>query len=86
MSLKPGTKDGAEMLRRNGVQPVGAPVVRCMRLTAIGNADVLAGRKTVGERTGEIRFGGVPPTRQFLRRYTGYVEQFGAPLARCVLA
>lgn len=38
--------------------------------------DVLAGRKTVGKITGEVKFGGVKPTKQFLRRYTGYVEQF----------
>jgi ATP-binding cassette, subfamily G (WHITE), member 2 len=37
---------------------------------------VLAGRKTAGETEGEIRFGGQAPTMQFLRRYTGYVEQF----------
>lgn len=38
--------------------------------------DVLAGRKTVGEITGEIKFGGEFPSKNFLRRYTGYVEQF----------
>ena len=38
--------------------------------------DVLAGRKTVGQVSGEILFGGVKPTQQFLRRYVGYVEQF----------
>eukprot|EP00884_Botryococcus_braunii_P006506 jgi/Botrbrau1/15857/Bobra.40_1s0041.1 len=38
--------------------------------------DLLAGRKTTGQRTGDIRFGGVRPSPQFLRRYTGYVEQF----------
>jgi ATP-binding cassette subfamily G (WHITE) protein 2 len=37
--------------------------------------DVLAGRKTVGEISGEVRFGGEPPSREFLRRYTGYCEQ-----------
>jgi ABC-type proline/glycine betaine transport system ATPase subunit len=39
--------------------------------------DLLAGRKTVGSMEGEIRFSGTKPTRQFLRRFTGYVEQFG---------
>jgi ATP-binding cassette subfamily G (WHITE) protein 2 len=39
--------------------------------------DVLAGRKTVGTTEGLLSFGGVKPTRQFLRRYTGYVEQVG---------
>lgn len=39
--------------------------------------DVLAGRKTVGEIGGEIKFGGEQPSSMFLRRYTGYVEQFG---------
>jgi len=41
-------------------------------------ADVLAGRKTVGQISGAILFSGVSPTQTFLRRYTGYVEQFGA--------
>jgi ATP-binding cassette, subfamily G (WHITE), member 2 len=36
----------------------------------------LAGRKTVGKINGDIRFGGLVPTVQFQRRYTGYVEQF----------
>ncbi|KIZ07852.1 hypothetical protein MNEG_0105 [Monoraphidium neglectum] len=38
--------------------------------------DLLAGRKTAGRATGEILFAGNKPTRAFLRRYTGYVEQF----------
>lgn len=38
--------------------------------------DLLAGRKTQGRLSGEIRFAGNKPTRAFLRRYTGYVEQF----------
>lgn len=38
--------------------------------------DVLAGRKTVGKATGTVLFDGQRPTRAFLRRYTGYVEQF----------
>lgn len=37
--------------------------------------DILAGRKTVGKISGEIKIGGETPTRRFLRRYTGYVEQ-----------
>eukprot|EP00887_Chlorella_sp_A99_P000295 scaffold13.g295.t1 len=37
--------------------------------------DVLAGRKTVGKLEGELKFGGEKPTRRFLRRFTGYVEQ-----------
>lgn len=40
-------------------------------------ADVLAGRKTVGTIEGNVAFAGVKPTTEFLRRYTGYVEQFG---------
>ena len=39
--------------------------------------DVLAGRKTAGKTSGSILFAGVRPTSMFLRRYTGYVEQFG---------
>ena len=36
--------------------------------------DVLAGRKTTGSIEGTILFGGVTPSRAFLRRYTGYVR------------
>jgi hypothetical protein len=39
--------------------------------------DLLAGRKTVGDTQGNIMFAGNKPTQPFLRRYTGYVEQFG---------
>ncbi|CAL8464553.1 g4088 [Coccomyxa elongata] len=38
--------------------------------------DVLAGRKTAGKTQGTILFAGVKPSSMFLRRYTGYVEQF----------
>ncbi|WIA12825.1 hypothetical protein OEZ85_006453 [Tetradesmus obliquus] len=38
--------------------------------------DLLAGRKTVGSMEGSILFAGHKPTRQFLRKFTGYVEQF----------
>lgn len=38
--------------------------------------DVLAGRKTAGQIKGSITFAGHKPTKMFLRRYTGYVEQF----------
>ena len=37
--------------------------------------DILAGRKTVGNISGEIKIGGEKPSTMFLRRYTGYVEQ-----------
>mmetsp|Transcript_26363 Transcript_26363/g.74143 ORF Transcript_26363/g.74143 Transcript_26363/m.74143 type:complete len:162 (-) Transcript_26363:2028-2513(-) len=40
--------------------------------------DVLAGRKTAGHTSGTILYGNEPPTKAFLRRHTGYVEQFGA--------
>ncbi|KAK9804705.1 hypothetical protein WJX72_000974 [[Myrmecia] bisecta] len=43
--------------------------------------DVLAGRKTVGQVQGSILFGGRPPSQTFLRRYTGYVEQFDTLLS-----
>ena len=45
-------------------------------------ADVVAGRKTAGELTGQVLVGGKPPSRMFMRRYTGYVEQFGAAFIR----
>lgn len=38
--------------------------------------DILSGRKTYGQLSGEVLIGGVKPSRMFLRRYTGYVEQF----------
>ena len=38
--------------------------------------DILAGRKTLGTIKGDILFGGRPPTPAYLKRYTGYVEQF----------
>lgn len=38
--------------------------------------DLLAGRKTVGQMEGQIAFAGHKATPQFLRRFTGYVEQF----------
>ena len=38
--------------------------------------DVLAGRKTQGTISGDIAFSNHRPTKMFLRRYTGYVEQF----------
>lgn len=38
--------------------------------------DILAGRKNQGVIGGELLIGGQKPTRSFLRRYAGYVEQF----------
>ena len=43
--------------------------------------DVLAGRKAIGTTTGTTKFGGKTPTSTFLRRYTGYVEQFDTLIA-----
>lgn len=37
---------------------------------------MLAGRKTTGKQDGSVLYGGVRPSGPFLRRYTGYVEQF----------
>mgnify|MGYP000149808289 CR=1 FL=1 len=39
--------------------------------------DVLAGRRTRGKINGVINYAGTTPTEMFLRRITGYVEQFG---------
>ena len=47
--------------------------------------DVLAGRKTEGKTEGTIAFAGQKPTPQFLRRYTGYVEQVRARACVCAL-
>ena len=38
--------------------------------------DILAGRKTQGKISGTLLFANQKPTKTFLRRYTGYVEQF----------
>ena len=38
--------------------------------------DVLAGRKTVGTISGVVKYSGATATSAFMRRYTGYVEQF----------
>uniref|UniRef100_A0A1D2A9Y0 ABC transporter domain-containing protein n=4 Tax=Auxenochlorella protothecoides TaxID=3075 RepID=A0A1D2A9Y0_AUXPR len=38
--------------------------------------DILSGRKNVGKISGEVLMGGNKPSVPFLRRYTGYVEQF----------
>lgn len=38
--------------------------------------DTISGRKTQGEITGEVLFSAQKPSQSFLRRYTGYVEQF----------
>ncbi len=46
-------------------------------LTLVACADVLAGRKTVGTIKGTVVYAGHKASRSFLRRYTGYVEQFG---------
>ena len=48
--------------------------------------DVLAGRKTVGDISGTLRFAGHPASRTFLRRYTGYVDQFDTLLANLTVA
>ena len=53
-------------------------------MVPVAPADLLAGRKTVGRITGDIRFAGHKPSHNFLRRYTGYVEQFGAPSGLCM--
>lgn len=39
--------------------------------------DLIAGRKTTGEISGTVNFAGRTANKNFLRRYTGYVEQFG---------
>ena len=41
--------------------------------------DVLAGRKASGRTEGSVLFSNVKASSMFLRRYTGYVEQCGAP-------
>ena len=58
--------------------PVPRPGRHAAASSAVASADVLAGRKTVGTIDGAVAFAGVKPTPEFLRRYTGYVEQFGA--------
>eukprot|EP00892_Ulva_mutabilis_P005857 jgi/Ulvmu1/3643/UM017_0057.1 len=38
--------------------------------------DTISGRKTQGDISGEVLFSAQKPSQSFLRRYTGYVEQF----------
>ena len=50
--------------------------------------DLLAGRKTVGETTGEVLFSGIKPSRAFLRRFTGcafpQIHSLASADARCL--
>ena len=41
---------------------------------------MLAGRKTTGETQGTISYSAQKASKNFLRRYTGYVEQFDTML------
>lgn len=43
--------------------------------------DLLAGRKTIGQMSGEILFAGASPTKPFLRRFTGLLRVFLAHLS-----
>ena len=68
---------------KSGVVPYPDHQVQCVafRWAHPGSSkttllDVIAGRKTVGTISGKILFAGQKGTRTFLRRYTGYVEQF----------
>ena len=54
--------------------------------TRAGRADLLAGRKTTGAMHGTILYSGHAPTKSFLRRHTGYVEQCGARQATCCIS
>jgi ABC-type multidrug transport system ATPase subunit len=59
------------------------PLVACIQMGPSGSGktsllDILAGRKSTGAISGDIRFQGVAPPKAFLKRHTGYVEQFGA--------
>ncbi len=62
-----------------GVFPKGE---MCALMGASGSGkstllDLLAGRKTQVEMQGVLLMDGQRPTKQFLRRYVGYVEQQG---------
>lgn len=62
------------------IQSRPADIALIPRLIGVACADVLAGRKTVGTIKGTVVYAGHKPSRSFLRRYTGYVEQFGDAL------
>lgn len=47
-------------------------------------ADIMAGRKTVGTIDDAFKVGGAKLMPMFLRRYIGYVEQFGGELCTAV--
>lgn len=69
-------KKGRASARFQEFQKAGRALASCDGGWGL-TADVLAGRKTVGKIEGTIAYGGHRPTKSFLRRYTGYVEQFG---------
>ena len=48
--------------------------------------DLMAGRKTVGEMQGCILFAGQKAKSAFLKRHTGYVEQFDTLIAGLLLS
>ena len=86
--------DGSERQRQDHIVGCGVQLHSCIIMSvhmhetmlnsSVPNADVLANRKTVGQIRGKILFGGKQPTKSFLRRYTGYVEQHGK-LSSCTL-
>jgi ATP-binding cassette, subfamily G (WHITE), member 2 len=68
-------------VRRESASDVSPAAPRAMQMGPSGSGkttllDVLAGRKTQGQATGEILFSAHAPSVNFLRRFTGYVEQF----------
>ncbi|KAK9815892.1 hypothetical protein WJX72_011513 [[Myrmecia] bisecta] len=75
------TQKKEKLLLLNGITGCIAPGEMTALMGASGSGkttllDCLAGRKTAGQLEGEIMFAGRPPTQTYLRRHTGYVEQF----------
>ena len=68
--LPPPCAERLAASNRGGRRPSGSGKTTLM--------DLLAGRKTVGTLEGQVKFSGNAPSQMFLRRFTGYVEQFGA--------
>mmetsp|Transcript_144 Transcript_144/g.316 ORF Transcript_144/g.316 Transcript_144/m.316 type:complete len:615 (-) Transcript_144:60-1904(-) len=80
-AVKDRNKKGTFKKLIDGVSGYLRPSELCMLMGPSGCGkttllDILSSRKEVGSLEGEVKFGGIKPTPMFLRRYTGYVEQF----------
>ena len=68
------TESPAPLVPRSPEHLFPAPLTSSPLIAPDHSSD--AGRKTQGEITGDVLFSAQKPSQSFLRRYTGYVEQF----------